>query len=80
MLFLASCYSSSPNVTCADYDWNSIERMVEPFIEEDLYISLVMQAQSSEYKVSAAADHALALSNSYPDSIVVLLKKIRTNC
>lgn len=54
--------------------------MVEPYVAEDLYTSLVMQAQSSNYNVSAAADHALALSETYPDSVVILLKKIQKDC
>lgn len=77
---LTSCYSSRNTVNCEDYDWSSIERMVEPYVADDLYTSLVMQAQSSNYNVSAAADHALALSETYPDSVVVLLKKIQKDC
>jgi len=50
---------------------------VEPYISGELYTSLVMQGQSSDYKVSAAADHAIALSESYPDSVLILLRKIQ---
>lgn len=78
--FLTSCYSSRTSVNCEEYDWNSVERMVEPYITDGLYTALVMQAQSSEYKVAAAADHALGLSETYPDSLVLLLKDIRKDC
>ena len=78
--FITGCYSSHPTVNCTGYDWSTVERMVEPYIDETLYTSLVMQAQSSEYNVAAAADHALGMSDAYPDSVIVLLENIKNNC
>ncbi len=78
--FITGCYSSHPTIICSDYDWSYVERMVEPYISETLYTALVMQAQSSDYNVAAAADHALGMSDAYPDSVIVLLEKLRKNC
>jgi outer membrane biogenesis lipoprotein LolB len=69
--------SPSEHFSCKEYTWSDIQTLVEPYISGELYTSLVMQGQSSDYKVSAAADHAIALSESYPDSVLILLRKIQ---
>lgn len=69
--------SHSGHFSCKDYSWSDIETLVEPYVSDDLYTSLVMQGQSSGYKVSAAAVHAIALSENYPDSVLILLENIQ---
>ena len=63
--------------SCTENSWSDVERIVQPFVSEEMFTSLVMQAQSSEYNVSAAADHALGISDSYPDSVISMLKLIQ---
>lgn len=69
--------SGSGQFSCKEYTWSDIQTLVEPHISGELYTSLVMQGQSSGYKVSAAADHAIELSENYPDSVLLLLRKIQ---
>lgn len=66
----------SASFRCSDYDWSSIEQLVFPYLDEDMQTAMTMQAQSSEYHVSAAADFALTFEEDYPDSLVSLLGKI----
>jgi hypothetical protein len=69
--------SRTEQFSCKEYTWSDIETLVQPHVSGDLYTSLVMQGQSSDYKVSAAADHAISLSENYPDSVLTLLRKIQ---
>ena len=77
LAFSVSCIQTKPKAfRCLDYDWHSIHDMVFPYLEDDIQVAMIMQGQSSNYKISMAADFALAFEDSYPDSLAVLLKKI----
>ena len=68
-------------LSCSEYTWTDVELMVQPYLPDELITAYVMQGQSSEYKVTAAAKHALDMGISYPDSISFLLQKINAlNC
>ena len=58
------CYGSDKtqylNMTCQDYSWSDVEVLVQPYLDDALYTSLVMQGQSADYKTSAAASQAIA--------------------
>lgn len=72
-----ACTQTYPkSLQCSDHDWQSVQDLVFPYLEPDMQTAMVMQAQSSEYKISSAADFALNFEESYPDSVVVVLKKI----
>lgn len=76
-LFIFSCsHSESLKISCADHDWQSVEKMVFPYLEEDMQTAMIMQGQSSEYKTHMAADFALTFEESYPDSVVQILRKL----
>lgn len=76
-LFLFSCSQSEPQkISCADHDWQSVEKMVFPYLEADMQTAMIMQGQSSEYKTHMAADFALTFEESYPDSVVQILRKL----
>jgi hypothetical protein len=79
-LLWMGCIHHKENTThkslCEEYDWSAVEDLVVPYLNDFEMTSLVMQGQSSEYKVSAAADHALAFRDSYPDSLNNLLEEI----
>jgi hypothetical protein len=72
-----SCMQTKPKAfSCLDHDWRSVQDMVFPYIEDDMQTAMIMQGQSSNYKISMAADFALAFEESYPDSLTLLLKNI----
>lgn len=72
-----SCTQTKPQFQgCSHYEWQSVQDMVFPFLTLDMQATMVMQAQSSEYKINAAADFALTFEEAYPDSLTILLKKI----
>ena len=72
-----SCTHMKPqSFQCSDHDWQSVEDLVFPYLDPDMQTAMVMQAQSSEYDIHTAADFALTFKESYPDSVVGLLKKI----
>lgn len=73
----AGCASSEAVFSCKDYDWTVVEEMVSPYLDDFEMTALIMQGQSSEYNTAAAADHALAFQESYPDSVVGILKHIQ---
>lgn len=76
IISLSCTHTKSQSFQCSDHDWESVQDLVFPYLDPDMQTAMVMQAQSSEYKINAAADFALTFEESYPDSLVVLLKKI----
>lgn len=64
---------------CKDHDWDSVQTLVQPYLDETLYTALVMQGQSANYNTSAAASQAM--DKSLPDYINKTLKAIvDANC
>ena len=64
---------------CQNYTWNDVEELVQPYLDDSLYVALVMQGQSSNYNVSAAARQAM--DKSLPKEVIRLLKTIiEANC
>ncbi len=61
-------------MTCQDYSWSDVEALVQPYLDEVLYTALVMQGQSSNYKVSMAAIQAM--DESLPDVIKRILQSL----
>ena len=61
-------------MTCQDYSWSDVEALVQPYLDEVLYAALVMQGQSSNYKVSMAAIQAM--DESLPDVIKRILQSL----
>ncbi len=71
--------SRTLNMTCQDYNWSDIETLVQPYLDDVLFTALVMQGQSSNYKVSTAAEQAM--DKSLPDSIKRILRAlIKAGC
>lgn len=62
------------NMTCQDYNWSDVETLVQPYLDDVLFTALVMQGQSSNYNVSAAAKQAM--DKSLPDTIKRILRAI----
>jgi len=72
-----SCAQTNPqSFRCSSHDWQSLQDLVFPYLEDEMQTAMVMQAQSSEYQPAAAADFALTFEEAYPDSVTELLKKI----
>lgn len=65
---------SSIKISCEDYSWNEVLALVQPYLDDTLYVALVMQGQSVEYNVSEAAIQAF--DNSLPDNIQRILEAI----
>ncbi|RDV29285.1 hypothetical protein DXV75_02180 [Alteromonas aestuariivivens] len=59
-------------LTCEDFDWGDVETLVQPYLDDDVYVALVMQSQSSEYHTSAAAQQVLN-EETLPEPIIRLL-------
>lgn len=68
--------SSSSAIECKDYSWEKVQQLVQPWFDEFLYAQLVMQGQSSNYKVSAAANHALGMEEDLPEEVRVILNSL----
>lgn len=67
------------NIVCSAYSWSDVETLVMPYLDDMLYTALVMQGQSSNYEVSAAASQAM--DDSLPDVIKRILQAlIDANC
>ena len=67
------------NLSCQDFSWSDVEILVQPYIEDSLYTALVMQGQSSNYKVSEAARQAM--NASLPPAITSILRSlIKADC
>ena len=47
------------NLTCKDISWDDVQLLVQPYLDDELITALVMQGQSSNYHVSAAASQAI---------------------
>lgn len=77
LIMSLACTQTKPqSFQCSHHDWQSVQDLVFPYLDDEMQTAMVMQAQSSEYKINAAADFALTFEESYPDSLVMLLKKI----
>ena len=71
--------SHKPKFSCQNYRWSDVEQLVQPYLDDTLYTALVMQGQSSNYNVSAAATQAM--DKSLPKEIKDILKAIiKANC
>jgi hypothetical protein len=72
-----SCAQTNPDAfQCSNHDWQFVQNLAFAFLDDEMQTAMVMQAQSSGYQVSAAADFALTFEESYPDSVTILLQKI----
>ena len=83
IFFSLSSYASEKNnllnMTCQDYNWSDVETLVQPYLDDALFTALVMQGQSSNYKVSEAAIQAM--DDSLPDVVKRILRSlIKENC
>ena len=77
LTFTVSCAQTNPQAfQCSGHDWQSVQDLVFPHLEDEIQTAMVMQAQSSEYQVSVAAEFALTFEEYYPNSVTVLLQKI----
>lgn len=78
LLIGLACTQTKPqSFQCSHHDWQSVQDLVFPYLDDEMQTAMVMQAQSSEYHINVAADFALTFEESYPDSLVVLLKRIQ---
>ncbi len=67
------------NLVCEDFNWDAVLKLVQPYLSDFLYTALVMQGESSEYRVSAAALEAM--DDSLPEPIRrVLQAMIDADC
>ncbi|MGB1199545.1 MAG: hypothetical protein ACPG46_10890 [Thalassotalea sp.] len=67
------------SLTCEDFNWSDVVTLVEPYLDETLYVALVMQGQSSDYKTSIAA--SMVIDNSFPINIQKILEFIvKSDC
>ena len=86
VLFLvaaASSFGEEDNrdlgLSCKDVAWGDVVELVQPYLDEALYVSLVMQGQSAEYHTSAAAREVI--NHPLPKTIQVLLQAlIKAEC
>jgi len=83
MLLTTTVYGAdiSPDLklTCQDYNWSDVETLVEPYLDDTLFTTLVMQGQSASYKTSEAASQAM--DDSLPDVIKRILQAlIKADC
>lgn len=84
-LIFSACASSSPNTVrqtestdvCMQYDWDKVQQLVQPYLSDVLYTSLVMQGQSSEYRPSAAVTHVLGMQVPLPEEVHNLLLTLK---
>jgi len=61
-------------LVCSDFSWGDVEALVEPYLSDELYVALVMQGQSSEYRISSAASQAM--DDSLPEAVRGILKSL----
>lgn len=66
--------TQSLNITCKNYSWSDVETLVEPYLDDVLYTALVMQGQSADYNVSAAASQAMG--EALPESVKRILRAL----
>ena len=69
------------HMICQQYDWNAVLRLVEPYLDDNLYTTLVMQGISSEYRTSEAAIQARGdvANKNVVEILIKLLLQIVTN-
>jgi len=71
--------NSNLKMTCQDYNWSDVETLVQPYLDDNLFTTLVMQGQSSNYRTSSAASQAM--DESLPDVIKRILQSlIKADC
>jgi hypothetical protein len=69
-------------IDCSALEWNDIITLAEPYLNDILFTSLIQQGLSSGYRVSVAAEEALAdeeyapTSERMPKAIRLLLQAI----
>lgn len=63
-------------INCDALEWEDIEALVAPYLHVDLQINLMHQRQSSNYRLMAAAEEAMAIAEDMPEAIAVLLQAI----
>lgn len=81
LVLQASEKNKNLNLSCQDYNWSDVESLVAPYLDDVLYTALVMQGQSSNYKVSEAARQANAMDETLPDVVKKLLQAlIKADC
>lgn len=67
------------SMSCQDYSWSDVEMLVQPYLDDSLYTALVMQGQSSNYKISEAASQAM--DEALPDVVKRILRAlIKADC
>ncbi|MFK5915819.1 MAG: hypothetical protein QM484_15745 [Woeseiaceae bacterium] len=83
MMFSVSSYAAenkrSLNMMCEDYSWTDVETLVQPYLDDALFTALVMQGQSSNYEIAAAAIQAM--DKSLPEVVKRILQSlIKADC
>ncbi|MFT2091560.1 hypothetical protein [Paraglaciecola sp. 2405UD69-4] len=63
-------------IPCNEFEWHDIAKLVAPYQSDALQVALIQQGQSSGYRLSAAAEQALADGEHMPSSVKVLLQSI----
>lgn len=64
----------SLNMTCQDYSWDDVQVLVQPYLDDVLYTSLVMQGQSANYETSSAAMQAM--DDALPEVVKRILRAL----
>lgn len=52
-------YEHNASNICDVYAWHDVVELVQPYLNETLYVALIMQGQSAEYHASVAASQAM---------------------
>ena len=74
--FATDAIAENNNSICAQYEWQDIIDLVEPYLDETLHTALIMQGNSQNYDVSQAAHEAR--HNDLPNEIQGILFAIAT--
>lgn len=61
-------------IQCKHIAWQDVQLLVQPYLSDTLNTALVMQGQSSNYKVSIAAEQLI--NEPLPDIIKTILRAI----
>ncbi|MFW8589229.1 hypothetical protein ACOI22_00310 [Glaciecola sp. 2405UD65-10] len=61
-------------IQCKHIAWQDVQLLVQPYLSDTLNTALVMQGQSSNYKVSIAAEQLI--DEPLPDIIKTILRAI----
>ena len=59
-------------LVCEDFEWDDVLKLAQPYLSDFLYTALVMQGESSEYRLSAAASQAM--DDSLPEPVRKILQ------